>query len=145
MILAKYIEQPIESNVLHDTQLIELQNYLCKFSREDCSPNLYQAWKILILGTSEYKNNQDVILESAWKRYCGMVRHYGNKPKFKYAHELKEGDVIINDKNGYAIHSNLLLITGIINLGEEIKLLVQNFKKQNSVINLHPKDTLMLK
>jgi len=71
MILAKYIEQPIESNILDDTQLTELQIYLSKFSRDDCSPNFYQAWKILILGTTEYKSNQDIILKGAWEKYWG--------------------------------------------------------------------------
>jgi len=80
------------------------------------------------------------------KSIGGMVRYYGNhKFKIKYAHELKEGNVIINDKNCYAIPSNLLLITGIDNLGEEIKLLIQNFKRQNIVIKLQKDDVLAIK
>ena len=69
MIFAKHIEKQIVSNVLNDSQLAELQNYMLNFDRYDCPNSLYQAWKILILGTTEYKNNQDIILKGAWERY----------------------------------------------------------------------------
>jgi len=76
MIFAKHIEQPVVSSILNDLQLTELQNYLIQYSRNDCPNSFYQTWKILILGTTEYKNNQDVILSGAWERYKKLKEEY---------------------------------------------------------------------
>ena len=31
---------------------------LCKYGRDNCPTKLYQAWKVLCLGTSEYSDNK---------------------------------------------------------------------------------------
>ena len=69
MILAKCNKQQVLSNILNDSQLIELQNYLIQYNRNNCPNEFYQSWKILILGANVYKSNQDVILNCAWERY----------------------------------------------------------------------------
>ena len=47
-----------------ETEITELVDKLCTYGMNDCPSELYQAWKILRLGTTEYRYaNQDVELE----------------------------------------------------------------------------------
>ncbi len=43
------------NSTLEVTKLVEA---LCKYGQDDCPFNLYQAWKVLRLGTSEYVENK---------------------------------------------------------------------------------------
>jgi hypothetical protein len=65
--------------------------------------------------------------------------------KLRYAHELKEGDFIINDKEGKATLNTMLLVLGITQAGNEVKALIQNFKRENTVIKLQTNDVVMIK
>lgn len=38
--------------------ITDLVYKLCEYGQNDCPSNLYQAWKVLRLGTSEYANNK---------------------------------------------------------------------------------------
>lgn len=39
-------------------EITDLVHVLCKYGTTDCPDNLYQAWKILRMGTAEYADNK---------------------------------------------------------------------------------------
>jgi hypothetical protein len=47
-------------------QVQQLKNILSNYTRDNCPNALYEAWKILILNTSEYDKNKEYILQSAF-------------------------------------------------------------------------------
>jgi hypothetical protein len=47
-------------------QVQQLKNILSNYTRDNCPNALYEAWKILILNTSEYDMNKEYILQSAF-------------------------------------------------------------------------------
>ncbi|MFA5300566.1 MAG: hypothetical protein WC389_20455 [Lutibacter sp.] len=48
-----------------ETDITKLVNYLKNFDRYSVPQKYYQAWKILVLGTSEYDKNRCEIIEYA--------------------------------------------------------------------------------
>jgi hypothetical protein len=52
--------------MLTDNQKEVFKQFLNKYNRYNCPEKLYKAWKILILGTSEYKENEEEILENTY-------------------------------------------------------------------------------
>ena len=52
-------------NLNTDMDITDLVNKLCKYNLHNCPPELYQAWKILRLGTSEYEGREWEIIKQA--------------------------------------------------------------------------------
>ena len=48
-----------------DMDITDLVDELCRYGLYDCPSDLYQAWKILRLGSSEYTGREWEIIEQA--------------------------------------------------------------------------------
>jgi hypothetical protein len=66
MVKAIFNQSIVESS--NEVRLIELQNYLKQFNRNNCPNEFYHSWKILVLGTNEYYHKQESILNEAIER-----------------------------------------------------------------------------
>jgi len=72
MIMAKYADQPVSHNILNDSELIELQNFLSEYDKDTVPVMYFKVWEILVLGTTRYENFQELLIKKAWIKYKGL-------------------------------------------------------------------------
>jgi len=71
MIMAKYADQPVSHNILDDSELTELQDFLSQYNKDTIPAMYFKAWDIMILGGTGWIN-LELIIKKAWIKFKGL-------------------------------------------------------------------------
>ena len=72
MIMAKYTDQTVSHNILNDSELIELQNFLSQYTKDTVPVMYFKVWNILVLGVTNYEKFQELLIKQAWIKFKGL-------------------------------------------------------------------------